>query len=127
MTDEIPFGGHNDPLRAALRDIYAPPADAAYWHGLEARVLARVRHGASDGNEWWQLLGGWARAGVVAAGLAATAAGATLMQTRAAEARVAYEAVVESTPSLPLTAVARGEGEAPADGREATLRYVISH
>jgi hypothetical protein len=113
-------------VTAALRDIYAPPADPAYWAGLEARVLARVRAEGVEAPEWWQLLGGWARAGALAAGITALAAGAALLQTRAAEARAAYAAVVETTPAIPLAAVARG-AEAPAEGREATLRYVITH
>jgi hypothetical protein len=125
MTGDRRFRGHDDPVRAALRDIYAPPTDPAYWHALEARILARARQGAADSTEWWQLMGAWARAGVLAAGVAAAVAGAALVQTRAAEARLAYEAVVEGTPALPLTATARGA--APAEEREATLRYVISH
>ena len=58
---------------------------------------------------------------------AARAAAAALFQLRAADARAAYEAVVETTPALPLTAVARTTSSTPVDGREATLRYVITH
>jgi hypothetical protein len=127
MSQDDRTGGGDDRLRALLRDVYAPPSDPAYWSGLEARVLARVRLGAPErAVEWWQLLGAWARAGAVAAALTALAAAAALVQTRAVEARVAYEAVVETTPALPLTAVARS-ATTPSDGREATLRYVISH
>ena len=123
------LGPHDDadrPMRALLRAHYAAPADPAYWAGLEARVLAHVRQGADAPAEWWQLLGRWARAGAVAAAVTAVAAAAALVQLRAADARLAFEAVVETTPALPVTAVAR-TADTPADGREATLRYVITH
>jgi anti-sigma-K factor RskA len=126
MTDHRHTGGSDDALRALLRDVYAPPAGPEYWAALESRVLAHVRQGTAETLEWWQLLGAWARAGAVAAGVVALAAGAALLQARAADARAAFEAVVEATPTLPLTAVARRENT-PTDGREATLRYVISH
>jgi hypothetical protein len=118
--------GSDDPVRAMLREAYAPPSDPAYWAELEQRVMARVRQGGDATLEWWQLLGRWSRAGAVAAGVAAVAAAGALFQLRAANARAAYEAVVETTPALPLTAVAR-TATTPADGREATLRYVITH
>ena len=118
--------GSDDPVRALLRDAYAPPADPAYWAELETRVMARVRQESDAALEWWQLLGRWSRAGAVAAGVGAIAAAAALFQLRAADARAAYEAVVETTPALPLTAVARTT-TTPSDGREATLRYVITH
>ena len=129
MTQDNRQHDRDERVTALLRDIYAPPQDPAYWAGLEARVLARVRAEGAAGAaapEWWQLLGGWARAGALAASLAALVAGAALLQTRAAEARAAYAAVVETTPAIPLSAVARS-ADAPAEGREATLRYVITH
>lgn len=120
-------GGPDDPLAALLRERYAAPTDPAYWAGLEARVLARVRQGAdAAAPEWWQLLGRWSRVGAVAAATTALVAAAALVQSRAAAARAAFEAVVETTPALPITAVAR-TAVTPADGREATLRYVITH
>ena len=126
MTQLGPHDDGDDPMRALLRAHYAAPADPAYWAGLEARVLARVRQGADATPEWWQLLGRWARTGAVAAAVTAVAAAAALVQLRAADARLAFEAVVETTPALPVTAVAR-TADTPADGREATLRYVITH
>jgi hypothetical protein len=118
-------------LDAALRELYASPTDPAYWPGLEGRVLARIRQSRDDAwPEWYQLFGGWtgprALAGVLAAGIAALAAASALVQSRAAEASVAYEEVVEATPAPAIAAVARSTGVA-GDGREATLRYVISH
>ena len=124
MTQPGPHDDGGDPMRALLRAHYAAPADPAYWAGLEARVLARVRQGADATPEWWQLLGRWARAGAAAAAVTAAAAAAALFQLRAADARAAFEAVVETTPAI--TAVAR-TADTPADGREATLRYVITH
>lgn len=126
MSQHQPDNPVDELLQASLRGLYAPPADPAYWAGLEQRVLARIQSRADAGIEWWQVVGGWGRAGAIAAGIAVLVAGAAVVQTRAAEARVAYEAVVETTPALPLTAVARTTGTA-TDGREATLRYVISH
>lgn len=116
----------DDRVRALLRDLYAAPADPAYWAGLEARVLARVREGGEATLEWWQLVGRWSRGAALAAGVGGLAAAAALFQLRDAEARAAYEAVVETTPAISLTAVARTTAT-PADDREATLRYVITH
>ena len=127
MSDhDLPRDAGGDRVRALLRDVYAPPGDPAYWAGLEARVMARVRQGGESTLEWWQLVGRWSRAAALAAGVGGLAAAAALFQLRDADAHAAYEAVVETTPSLPLTAVAR-TAVSPADGREETLRYVISH
>lgn len=118
-------------LTALLRGVYAPPADPAYWDALEARIVARVRPLAAP-TEWWQELGGWTRAGAMAAGLAALLAGAALVESRSAAARagdsqVAYEAVVDGAQSMAAVAVARSEHASRAAEREATLRYVITH
>jgi len=126
MSQHDQHDGGDPRLRALLRDVYAPPTDAAYWAGLETRVMARVRRGGDTTLEWWQLLGRWSRAGAVAAGIGAVAAATALFQVRDSAARAAYEAVVETTPALLLTAVAR-TANTPADGREATLHYVITH
>lgn len=60
--------------RRALRAEYDAPADPAYWDGLEGRIMAAVRQGASSAVstaraplEWWQALAGWSRPGMVAA------------------------------------------------------------
>ena len=127
MSDIRRHDGGDEAVTDLLREIYAPPADPAYWAGLEARVLARVRSGAEPVAEWWQVLDGWARVGAAAALLAALASSAALLQSRADEARVAYETVVETTPALPLTMLARTSGRPAAYEREATLHYVISH
>ena len=127
-----------------LRDAHAAPGTPGYWDGLEARIMARVRS-ARDGAtalprlavapavEWWQVMSGWIGAGALAAGLATLLAAAALLQSRAAERRVAYAAVLEAVanapgapdapaPGTPATAVAPGVGSE----REAALRYVLS-
>ena len=113
-------------IAAALREMYAPPTGPAYWAELEGRVMARLRQAPDAAPEWWQLLGGWTGASALAAGVAAIVAATVLVQTRAAERRVAYEAVVEAAPTPALAAVVR-TATAPGERREATLRYVISH
>ena len=117
MSDIRRHDGADASVNALLRELYAPPADPAYWEGLEARVLARVRGGAEPAAECWHVLDTCARAGPAAA----------LLQSRADEARVAYETVVVTTPALPLTMLARTSGRPAAYEREATLHYVISH
>ena len=130
--DEMrPPDGRDVEITRLLRETYRAPADDGYWESLEQRFVARVRDAgarasgvasgvAADAGEWWQAFSGWVRAGLVAAGIAMVAAGMAMMRTRAAEARVAYEEVLE-TPA-PLTAPVPGDPE-----RDATLQYVISH
>ena len=108
----------------ALRARYAAPADAGYWNVLERRVMARV---TGEGGEWWLAFGGWVRAGLVAAGLTALVAGAALWQTRTAEARVAYEAVIAEPATAAEMAGPAWTARRAATEREATLRYLISH
>lgn len=99
----LPFRGSAPPARSgpgdptvtrALRDEYAPPADPAYWNGLEARVLAAVRQSAgrvagraAAPLEWWQALAGWGRPGLVAAAAVLFLTGVvTARATRATDA-----------------------------------------
>lgn len=115
----------DDEVTRLLRARHAPPADPAYWSGLEARIMARVLAGVE--GRWDDVLAGWARVGAVAAGLLLLAAGAMgvlVAQTRDAEARMAYEAVVTPRQAAPLQTVAGATG---SDGREETLYYLISH
>jgi hypothetical protein len=115
-TLEFPTGGDGH-VTPALRDLYQPPADEAYWNGLEARILARA--GFVDGTAplaWWQVLGSWSRVGLVAAGLAALVAGAAMLSEREAERQDQYEMVLEAQPELgtPMTVAIPG----PRDRRE---------
>jgi hypothetical protein len=66
-------------VTAALRELYAAPAGDSYWSGLEGRIMARVRQGEQPG-EWWSVFGEWRAAGLVAAALMLTLAGAQLYQ-----------------------------------------------
>ncbi|MFL5579700.1 MAG: hypothetical protein ACJ8AO_04945 [Gemmatimonadaceae bacterium] len=120
-ADELPAA-----TRLALRSVYAPPGDEAYWDGLEARVLARVR-AARAGDDWSHVLVGWARLGIAAAAAAAVVAGLALAQVRREAARQqerAFAAVMDDVSSVPAVA-ATGPDESRA--REATLRYLITH
>ena len=112
--------GRDDEVTRFLRERYAAPADPSYWEGLESRIVARL---LAEGDVWWAPYARWTRAGLVAAGLAAVLAGLALARSREAEARLAYETVVETPRALPAQ-IATGTGE--LSPREATLRYVIT-
>jgi hypothetical protein len=113
--------GDHDPLTDALRALYAAPGGDGYWDALEQRIMARV----SEPGEWWQVVAGWTRVGLVAAGIAACIAVAAAAQAReAAAARLAYEAVLEVAPTATLQSATQGER---LSEREAALRYMISY
>lgn len=113
--------GRDDRVTRLLRDLVAAPAEAEYWTALEARIMTRVT-GAAPQLDWGQLFVSWARIGAAAAAIAVLAVGAVLVQTRASEARVAYEAVIDTPPATRTVLPSRG-----ISGREATLFFVISH
>lgn len=117
-----------DDVIAAGRDIYAPPADGAYWSALESRIMARISDSAA--GRWWMVVGGWARGGLVAAAaiIVATVVGALLLQAHNQEVRTAYESASQPTitESLTVPAGALSERDGP-DTRDATFRDVISH
>ena len=105
-----------------LRELYAAPADANYWSGLEARIMARVSGGHAavvpTVTEWWQVFGEWMGAGLAAAAVAALLAGATLMRERDEQRQVAYRSVLEASASRPTP---------PAvDDRDGALSYFLS-
>ena len=107
----------DEPVREALRAHYAPPADPAYWDGLEARILAHAGfHGTTAPTAWWQVIGGWSRLGLVAAGLAALLAGAAAIRVREAELQEQYEMVLDahSEFATPMTVAIPG----PRDMRD---------
>ena len=109
----------NARVTAFLRERHAAPADAGYWDALEARVMARVR---GESLEWWEALDGWMGRGLVAAGIAALVAGLAFhAQNRFAESRMAYEAVIDSSPASTVAGAPRAATE-----REAAIRYMIS-
>jgi hypothetical protein len=120
-------------LTGLLREVYAPPAEGAYWDALEKRILAHVgahRHGVAQiPVNWWSDLASWAAPGMAAAALLFVAAGLLWSRQNDEELRTSYEAVTESV----VTDVLPGAVQvvtAPHDGasqREATFRYVMSH
>jgi len=68
----------DDPeLTAALSAMYAAPVDDSYWTGLEGRIVARLKRAEMQG-EWWSVFAEWRSAGLVAAGLMLSLAGAAL-------------------------------------------------
>jgi hypothetical protein len=109
----------------ALRAMYAAPQDPAYWDTLEAGILARLSADApGTGGEWWSAIGDWARLGLVAAAAALIVGAATMVQSRETEARLAYEAVLETPPTAPLQEADLAAG---LSKRDATLKYVLPH
>ncbi|HUQ98766.1 MAG TPA: hypothetical protein VM166_04870 [Gemmatimonadaceae bacterium] len=124
-------------LAGVLRELYAPPAEGAYWDALEKRIVSYVdahRLPAVIPVNWWTDLAAWAAPGLAAAAVIFVAAGLVLSRQSddlrgTDDLRPTYEAVTEpvSTAALP------GAVEvvtAPHDGssqREATFRYVLSH
>ncbi|HJR62828.1 MAG TPA: hypothetical protein VJ803_03940 [Gemmatimonadaceae bacterium] len=118
-TWRIGPNGREDPVTGTLRELYAAPADPAYWHSLEAKILARI----AQADAWWQPYTEWVRVGLIAAGLSALLAGLALVRSREAEARMAYETIIETPRTLPHQMATE---TSPLPAREATLRYVIS-
>jgi hypothetical protein len=88
----MPPHGGDDEITRELRALYAPPADAAYWEGLEARILRRLREPAL---EWWTVLSGWARLGAAAAVIAALAAGLLAARARTEQSQVAWQTLID--------------------------------
>jgi hypothetical protein len=120
-------------IAGVLREIYAAPADGAYWDTLETRILAHLagRRGRVDviPVNWWSDLASWAAPGMAAAALALVAAGMLWSRQKQEEMRTTYEAVTESTVAEALPGAVQVV-TAPRDGssqREATFRYVLSH
>ena len=84
----------DDELTRALRELYAPPSDAAYWNLLEQRILARLEQGDAA-YEWWSVPATWLRVGLIAAGFAVLLAGSLLLRTHTQMARAEYETVID--------------------------------
>lgn len=119
-------------ITGMLRDAYAPPAEGAYWEGLEARILAYVKsHDAivQIPVNWWSDLASWAGPGLAAAALLFVAAGMLWSRQKDEDMSTTYDAVTESLASDVLPGAVQVV-TAPRDGssqREATFRYVLSH
>ena len=118
-------------ITALLRDVYAPPAEGAYWDGLQTRILAYVRDRgvARIPVNWWSDLASWAGPGMAAAALLFAAAGLFWSRQNDEDLRATYEEVTEPLASDFLPGAVQVV-TAPHDGssqREATFRYVLSH
>lgn len=127
LTDE-----GDERLVPLMRELYAAPADGAYWDGLESRVMSLIaahRLGVVRlQSSLWSVLEKWAVPGLAAAALLFVAAGMFLSRDDESELRTTYEevttpSVVEELPGAVYVVTA------PRDGsqREATFRYVLSH
>ncbi len=110
-----------------LRSLLRPPADAAYWDGLESRIMERILADAAPSilttsvtgslaaiTGWWEPFSQWRRIGGAVAAAAMLLVGWGLWQTSGTEDRLAYEAAVEAL-STPLDSVGRPLSDAPRE------------
>ena len=130
-TDLQPNDEGDAEIAGLLRDLYAPPAEGAYWEGLHSRIMANIdRHRVSViPVNWWSDLASWTGPGLAAAALLFVAAGAMWSRQNDEDLRTTYEAVTEPVASDVLPGAVQVV-TAPLDGssqREATFRYVLSH
>ena len=125
MSDDIILfdpDRQDDDATRALRAMYAAPGDAAYWDGLQGRIMSYIL--ASEGA-WWTGFRNWKRLGLVAAAIALVAIGFGAQGLRDAETRAAYEAVLnDTTPASAYERIVRTPGLSESD---AMFRYVISY
>lgn len=105
---------------AALRALYAPPADEQFWDLSEQRVMARVLGRSS--TEWWQVLNGWAHTAAVAAAVAIIVAGALLVtadRSAVDPGYAAFEAIADEPLAFSIDAESSSElrvNDSPAPG-----------
>ncbi len=113
-------------LASEVRRIYMPPpvarGDESYWSSLEQRIMARVADpvflASLDSPRWWNVLEGWSRAGLLAAGIAVIVSAALIQNQPVDDGSVVYESVA-SMPAL--------EALAPAvDQNDAVIAYVLA-
>lgn len=130
-TDLRPSDEGDAKIAGLIRDLYAPPAEGAYWDGLEARIMANIAQHRSSliPVNWWSDLASWTAPGMAAAALLFVAAGMMWSRQKDEDMRTTYEAATESVASDVLPGAVQVV-IAPRDGssqREATFRYVLSH
>ena len=119
-------------LTEILRDVYAAPAQGAYWNALESRIMSYIaehRPNSMIPVNWWSDLASWAAPGLAAAALLLVAAGLLWSRQDDEDLRASYEAVTEPIATDVLPGAVQVV-TAPHDGasqREATFRYVMSH
>jgi hypothetical protein len=130
-TDLRPNDEGDAKLAGLLREVYAPPAEGAYWNALQDRIMATIaRHRSSlIPVNWWSDLATWTAPGMAAAALLFVAAGMLWSRQKDEEMSTTYEAVTEAVASDVLPGAVQVV-TAPHDRssqREATFRYVLSH
>lgn len=108
----------DDEVTRGLRELYAAPADDAYWNELEAKVMARITRLDLG---WWAELGQWARPALVAAVLLIVAASLAMVHARQDDTQIAYENILTPTP-VPVETAVRPMLQ---NDRDATLRFVL--
>jgi hypothetical protein len=119
-------------VQEKLAQIYAAPADPAYWSDLQVRILSRISD--SDAGMWWVFLGRWSRAGVVAAALALMAAGIASVVTQQRDELFAEENALDAgmpvvtapNASVAVTTFERVSSMVGVSEDEAAVRYVLS-
>lgn len=113
-------------LASEVRRMYMPPAQdggtQSYWSSLEQRIMARVADpvflASLESPRWWNVLDGWSRAGMLAAGIAVIVSAALMQNESADDGNVEYESVA-AMPAL--------EALAPAvDQNDAVIAYVLA-
>jgi anti-sigma-K factor RskA len=147
MTDELKFPNPADPRTPRDRDAldertaqliheaYRPPVtagakEAAYWSGLESRIMARIRSADPSHREqgWWSVLNGWAQIGLVAATAIFAIAGVVSNRLGDTDEQVAYESVIQTSTPEALSAPAQLiTASNKSDQRDAALQYVLSY
>ena len=118
-----------EPVLEATRALYSPPAEGTYWEMLDARIMARVIADARTVGDWWQILGGWARGGLIAAAAVLAIVATLLLHERSADMRATFQAGISSavpTDQIVVPAGALSERDDP-DSRGATFHDVIAH
>src|SRR5690349_7087375 len=98
MSNELRFSDQSPDREVvdALQPLLAPPMDnAAYWDGLQRRIMARIATVGTPAS-WWSISPTMAKAGLIAAGLPRLILRARVEQTREIEARRAVQSVMET-------------------------------
>lgn len=122
------YDDDRDPtLTLQLRSHLRPPADPAYWDGLEARIMARIAAeggrtvAADEVGGWWEPFQEWRRAGLAAAVAALLVGGFGFWRSTTAAPHLAYDVVVEAPPA------AYGIPERPAASRGDLLGDLLGY
>ncbi len=118
MNQSSPFDHRSDvELGGVLREALAPGDERAFTGRVLAAAQARYGAGAPE-DEWWHVLGTWARPGLAAA--LALAAGATIWLARAStrgEVEVTLEEVFRATAEATAPPLLVASGAPPSFDR----------